>query len=406
MRDSNWLIWLIVLGFGWSIAAGIAGVMVSQLGFPYTWIMPLSLVMIGTVAFLAYRGYPVQTWMLAGCVGFILVSGMAIAHALIVPEPAIPDVYLAAFEAGGRSPSFMGGNTSYYDNYGGDYSIQYNATQRNYLVQPGYQARTPITVEFPAIESAGGQWAFVSGSIRLSGGISAQVAADPSTNWLSADESAFTGGQPLRSVRPQLTVSIPLPTSPTRAPLDATATLTVAYPLEDGSVEQKTLTRDFTMTIIGNDYYYYYSKYRDWQRARTVIESPLWLVLLVGSVLAGAGSVYFVREGALVPQPTSGLQMVIRRLSGYQKLGTDVHPIERFRGQTGVDQGVFIGRVVAQSPAGRAGFRTGDVLIEFDGKPTNSPGAVDRIARGHNKGDVVPAVVIRDGVRIDLRVRF
>ena len=46
------------------------------------------------------------------------------------------------------------------------------------------------------------------------------------------------------------------------------------------------------------------------------------------------------------------------------------------------------------------------MLIELDGKPTNTPNAVDRIAKGHNKGDIVPAVVIRDGVRIDLRVRF
>jgi hypothetical protein len=406
LRDNNWIIWLIVLGFGWSIAAGIASVMVSQLGFPYTWIMPLTLVMIGTVAILAYRGYPVQAWLLAGCVGFVLVSGMAIAHALIVPEPNIPDAYRAEFEANDRDSSFMGFDIPYYGDYGSDYTIEYNATQRNYLVQPGVDARTPITVEFPTIESAGGQWAFVSGSMRLRGGISAQVEADPGDNWLNANESVFTSGETLHSARPQLTVSIPLPSHPTRAPTDATATLTIAYPLADGSVEQKTLTRDFTLTIIGSDYYYYYSKYRDWERARSVIETPLWLVLVVGSVFAGAGSVYFIREGALVPQATGGLQMVIRRLSGFQKLGTDVHPIERFRDQTGVDQGVFVGRVIAQSPAGRAGFRTGDVLIELDGKPTNSPSAVNRIAKGHNKGDIVPAVVLRDGVRVDLRVRF
>ena len=406
MRDSNWFIWLIVLGFGWSIAAGIAGVMVTQLGFPYTWIMPLTLVMIGTVAFLAYRGYPVQAWLLAGCVGFILVSGMAIAHAVIVPEPDIPDVYRAEFESNDRGLSFMGLDIPYYADYGSDYFIEYNATQRNYLLQPGYEARTPITVEFPAIESAGGQWAFVSGSMRLHGGINAQVDADPSSNWLNADESVFESGESIRPVHPQLTVSIPLPTNPTRAPIDATAALAVAYPLAGGSVEEKTLTRDFTLTIIGSDYYYYYDKYHNWQRARSVIETPIWLVLVAGSVLAGAGSVYLIREGALVAQPTSGLRMVIRRLSGSQKLGTDVHPIERFRQQTGAEQGVFVGRVIAQSPAGRAGFRTGDVLIELDGKPTNSPGAVNRIGRGHKKGDIVPAVVLRDGVRVELRVQF
>jgi hypothetical protein len=406
LRDNNWFIWLIVLGFGWSIAAGIASVMASQLGFPYTWIMPLTLVMIGTVAFLAYRGYPAQTWLLAGCVGFILVSGMAIAHAAVVPEPNIPDVYRAEFEASHPDSSFMGVNVPDYGISGSDYFIEYNAKRHDYLVQPGYEARTPITVEFPPVESAGGQWAFVSGSIQLRGGINAQVEADPANNWLNANEATFTAGESVRTAHPQLTVAIPLPGNPTRVPLDAAAALTITYPLADGSVQQQTLTRDFTMTIIGGGYYVYYSRFQDWERARSVIETPLWMVLVAGSVLAGAGSVYFIREGALVAQPTSGLRMVIRRLSGYERLGTDVHPIERFRDETGMDYGVFVGRVVAQSPAGRAGFRTGDVLIEIDGKATNNPRAVDRIARGYKKGDVVPAVVMRDGIRVDLSIRF
>jgi S1-C subfamily serine protease len=123
-------------------------------------------------------------------------------------------------------------------------------------------------------------------------------------------------------------------------------------------------------------------------------------------VLAGGASVYIWREGDLTASGSSGLRMVIRRLSGAQMLGVEVHDLAKFRDQTDAQQGVFVGRVVAQSPAGRGGFRTGDVLIELAGKPTNSPGAVNRIAKGIKKGMAVEAVVLRQDARVELKIRF
>jgi membrane-associated protease RseP (regulator of RpoE activity) len=403
VQNNNWLVWMIVLFLGWSVAGGIAAVLVSQLGFPYTWISPLTLVMIGAVLFLVYRGYPIQAWLLAGCVGFIGISALAIARAVTVPEPNIPDVYRAEFDAANQSRGMFGFPT--YGDYMGDYVIEYDANRDTYLIEPGYDTRTPVTVQFPPLETAGGQWAFESGSMRLSGRINATIEADPQQNWLSSNETNFEPDRPPRAAHPEMTVTIPLPYSPVGQALNATAALTIAYPAPDGTVQTTTLTRTFKLQIIGDEYYHYASIYSNWERSRSVIKTPLWVVLVVGSVLAGAAGVYLVREGALQPQPTSGLRMVIRRLSGSRQLGIEVHDLAQISSVTDKSQGVFVGRVTAQSPAGRAGFRTGDILIEFAGKPTNSPRAVNRLAKVR-RGERVQAVVLRDGVRIELTVKF
>lgn len=405
MQNNSWFTWMIILGFGWSVAGGAAMMLVTQFGFPYTWMSPLTLVMIGAVAFLVYRGYPIHAWLLAGCVGFILVSALVFARALTVSEPNIPDTYRREFAASDSGSSFMG---LYYEDYGGvtDYYIEYEADRDTYLVQSGYETRTPITVQFPPLETVGGQWAFESGSMRLRGGVNASLEAAPENNWLSIDEVSFEPGETLRTAHPEMTVAAPLPLRRTRTPITASAVMTVNVLQEDGRVAEKQLTREFTLEIIGDDYYYYYSQYSDWQRSRRILETPLWAFLLVGSAGAGAAGITLIRRGELQPQPTSGLRMVIRRLSGSQQLGAALYHPQKLPNATDAEQGVYVGRVVAQSPAGRAGLRTGDILIEFAGKPVNNPGAVNRMAKDRKKGDRVPIMVLRNGERIELEVRF
>ena len=225
------------------------------------------------------------------------------------------------------------------------------------------------------------------------------------TGWTSRRSISPPTKHP-RRVNPDLSILIPLPTGETYTPITAHASLTVAYPQADGTMTETTLTRDLTLRIIGQDYYVYYDRYTSWERSRSVIELPMGAILLTGVGLAGAGAVYLVRQGAHRAYSSGGLMVVVRRLSGTQKLGVEVLPLDAYRDRTRAEQGVFVGRVNAQSPAGRAGLRTGDVLIELDGKPITNPGAVKRMAKGYQKGQTVPAVVLRGDARVDLRIKF
>jgi hypothetical protein len=410
LRTSNWFIWLIILGVGWTVAGGIATVLVTQLGFPYAWIYPLTLVMLGAVLFLVYRGYPWQAWGLTACVGFILITLLAIGHSVIVGEPDIPAVYRAEFESATTYNSLFGIDWPLYTDFYGDSYIEYTPDRTAYLYWPDYNrydARSDLTIEFAPFDTAGGQWAFMSGELQAGGSISGTYRADPNDNWRGGGDVTFDVNQPVRAAQPNMTVLVPtLWQLMAGRASNLAATMTIRYPDASGEVVETTLTRQFTLTTPGADFSAAYQKYFDWQRARSVTSTPMWLVLLVGSVLAGAGSVVMWREGALIPQPSSGLQMVVRRLSGAQKLGVDVHPLDRFRDETDAERGVFVGRVVAQSPAGRSGLRTGDVLLELDGKPTNTPAAINRIGKGRKRGDTVIAHILRHGEEIELTIRF
>ncbi len=62
------------------------------------------------------------------------------------------------------------------------------------------------------------------------------------------------------------------------------------------------------------------------------------------------------------------------------------------------NQGALVGDVTANSPASRAGIETGDVILEFNGKPvTDSRHLKLEVARTH-PGDKVSVKLIRDGV--------
>ncbi|MBI5961181.1 MAG: PDZ domain-containing protein [Chloroflexi bacterium] len=405
MRNNNWIVWIVVLFFGWSIVAMIAGTFAAIFGFPYIWVMPITLLMLGGVIFLVSRGYPIQAWLLVGCAGFIVLSALTLVRAVTVAEPDIPDVYRQEFD-NEDGYSFMGIDLPFYGGYGSDYLIEFDSDRENYLVPAGYEMRTPVTVIFAPVQTAGGQWAFESGSLRVQGEVNGTFAADPAQNWVSADEVLFDSDQPLRSIRPQITILIPLPYYSSSAPLDARAEVTISYPMPDGAVQSQTLSRSFQLSVIGEDYYRYYNQYSNWKRSRSVIDSPLWIALVAGCGVAGVVGVYLLRQGDLQPRMAGGLMLVIRRLSGAQKLGVELHTLAKVRGVTDATEGVYIGRVIAQSPAGRAGFRTGDVLITLGGKTISGPGAVNRIARGYKKGDLVEAVVQRSGESVRLLVRF
>jgi S1-C subfamily serine protease len=71
-----------------------------------------------------------------------------------------------------------------------------------------------------------------------------------------------------------------------------------------------------------------------------------------------------------------------------------------------VEQGVFIGRVNAQSPAGRGGLRTGDIVTTLDGVPMASPRDLSRATSRIKKGEVAQVSLVRDGAPMDLFITF
>jgi S1-C subfamily serine protease len=59
--------------------------------------------------------------------------------------------------------------------------------------------------------------------------------------------------------------------------------------------------------------------------------------------------------------------------------------------------GAVVTDVRSGSPAGLAGIRTGDIIVEVDGRTINGSGGVIGIIRDHQPGDEVRVVVERDG---------
>ncbi|MBN1564991.1 MAG: hypothetical protein JXA10_14185, partial [Anaerolineae bacterium] len=325
MRGGSAYTWVFFLVFGWSIAIGIAEFLATQLGFPYTWTTPLAVVMMGAVLFLVYRGYSVHAWLLAACLAFILIAGVAVLRAVTVSEPNIPDMYLTEFETNADRAS------EFWDyGYGMDFTVEYDAERTSYLIWSyaygGVDYPTPLVVEFPPFTAAGGQWAFVSGSLRLRGAVAGTFTASPEDQTRRLDTVLFEADSEQMITKPIMQLQVPLPGTDTRDPVRATATMEIAYALADGSTETTTLTRDFEIIVASLDYYYtYYDRYQNWENSRRVTNPSLLIALAVGSVIAAGASIYLWRTGDLrAGANASGLQMVIRRLSGAQQLGAEV----------------------------------------------------------------------------------
>jgi serine protease Do len=66
--------------------------------------------------------------------------------------------------------------------------------------------------------------------------------------------------------------------------------------------------------------------------------------------------------------------------------------------------GVVVEEVEADSPAAKAGFRAGDVVVEFDGERIRSARQFTRLVQETVIGRPVQAAVLRDGQRVTLNV--
>jgi serine protease Do len=88
-------------------------------------------------------------------------------------------------------------------------------------------------------------------------------------------------------------------------------------------------------------------------------------------------------------------------------LGVVIQPVSHeLANQFGVEpgKGVVVGDIQPKSPAAVAGMKTGDVIVEFAGKPVGTTLELQTAVEEAAVGQRLPAVVLRDGKRVTLDV--
>ena len=119
------------------------------------------------------------------------------------------------------------------------------------------------------------------------------------------------------------------------------------------------------------------------------------VVLIAGVAVLMAGSAAAQRaEFLTLVGPGSTLGVSIRDLSAEDASRTKVAE----------GGGVLVEEVRESTPAARAGFRKGDVIVEFDGERVRGAQQLTRLVRETPPGRQVTAIVQRDGGRQTLKV--
>lgn len=97
----------------------------------------------------------------------------------------------------------------------------------------------------------------------------------------------------------------------------------------------------------------------------------------------------FLKDGRII-RPYLGIE--------YSMITKELAQIRR------LPEGAFVSRIVANSPAAKAGLQRGDIIVRFDGKVINSDTSLATLIREKNVGDKVDMVVDRNGKEITLPV--
>ena len=99
-----------------------------------------------------------------------------------------------------------------------------------------------------------------------------------------------------------------------------------------------------------------------------------------------------------------GLTPVDSRPGGRGVLGVD--PGDRVRVPNSNIYGVELDGVDRNGPADLAGLKKGDLITDFGGKPVRTPGDLRLRIYEAMPGSIVPAVVMRDGQRLEIPVKM
>jgi hypothetical protein len=124
----------------------------------------------------------------------------------------------------------------------------------------------------------------------------------------------------------------------------------------------------------------------------------LWSVLLSFAALA-AGSAHAHPHPSFAESPTVSIFR-----AGKVRLGVHISPLsadERAELGLGEDLGLRVDRVIDDSPADRAGFEEGDVILEVGDEEMRSTEQLVDAVRSH-AGDTTRVLVLRRGKRLEL----
>lgn len=97
----------------------------------------------------------------------------------------------------------------------------------------------------------------------------------------------------------------------------------------------------------------------------------------------------------------------VRVWGGSGRLGMSVRDVgddDVKRGRLGGSYGVVVDEVSDESAAQKAGFKSGDIVVEFDGERVRSAQQFTRLVQETPAGRSVPAAVMRDGQKTTVNV--
>jgi serine protease Do len=102
--------------------------------------------------------------------------------------------------------------------------------------------------------------------------------------------------------------------------------------------------------------------------------------------------------------PDAQQAVKVFRMSGTH-IGVGIRDLNDDELKAGKTSGVVIETVDTDSPAQKAGFKAGDIVVEFDGERVRSSQQLTRLVQETVSGRPVQAIVMRDGQRTTLTVQ-
>src|SRR5687768_3680923 len=116
---------------------------------------------------------------------------------------------------------------------------------------------------------------------------------------------------------------------------------------------------------------------------RAALRAAAWVV---GALLAGASPA----------RAQGGFDILTLRGQG-SSIGVEIMELDADKAKaSAVESGVTIANVRPDTPAARAGFQSGDVVVEFDGEAVRSARQFQRLVEETRPGHEVKATIVRD----------